>query len=68
MDQGNKRLQRVCFFKHATNGKSDKAFLLTLKSFSKRLSAPAPGLFACIELLSSFYKIRLQKDFIETCI
>ena len=37
--------------KLATNGQSDKGFLLTLTVVSKRLSAPAQGLYTCIKAL-----------------
>ena len=31
------------------------------------LSAPAPGLYTCIKSWEKLYKIRLQRDFFETC-
>ena len=37
--------------KLATNGQSDKGFLLTSTLFPKGLSAPAPGLYTCIKAL-----------------
>ena len=33
----------------------------------KGLSAPAPGLYICIKSWKKLYKIRLQRDFFETC-
>ena len=46
------RLQRI-FLKLATNGQSDKAFLLTSKFVPKRLSAPALGLYTSIKSLKN---------------
>ena len=37
--------------KLATNGQSDKGFLLTSKFVPKGLSAPALGLYTCIKAL-----------------
>ena len=39
------------FFKPATNGQSDKGFLLTSTFVPKGLSAPALGLYTCIKAL-----------------
>ena len=39
------------FIKPATNGQSDKGFLLTSTFVPKRLSAPALGLYTCIKAL-----------------
>ena len=33
----------------------------------KGLSAPAPGLYTCIKSWKKMYKIRLQREFFETC-
>ena len=33
----------------------------------KSLSAPAPGLYTCIKTWKIMYKIRLQREFFETC-
>ena len=53
------RLQRD-FFKLATNGQSDKEFLLTLKFCLQGLSVPALGLYTCIKsfkmCLKSYFK------------
>ena len=40
---------KAIFFKPATNGQSDKGFLLTSTFVPKGLSAPAPGLYTCIK-------------------
>ena len=41
------RLQRL-FFKPATNGQSDKAFLLTSDFFPQRVVCPCPGaIYTC---------------------
>ena len=42
---------KAIFFKPATNGQSDKGFLLTSTFVPKGLSAPAPGLHTCIKAL-----------------
>ena len=39
------------FFKLATNGQSDKGFLLTSTFVPKVLSAPTLGLYTCIKAL-----------------
>ena len=56
------RLQRY-FLKLATNGQSDKAFLLTSEFFHKGLPVPAPGLCTCGKTLKNVYTIRIQRDF-----
>ena len=61
--------------------KSDLRFLWNLQQMGKvirpfcwhqtfapwGLSAPAPGLYPCIKSWKKLYKIRLQRDFFETC-
>ena len=42
---------KAIFFKPATNGQSDKGFLLTSTFVPKGLSAPALGLYTCIKAL-----------------
>ena len=49
--------------KLATNGQSDKAFILTSNFVPKGLFASALGLYTCIKSLKNVYKIRLQRDF-----
>ena len=54
--------------KLATDDRSDKKFLLTLKLCPLGgCMPPAPGLYACIKSWNRLYKIRLQRDFFETC-
>ena len=54
--------------KLATGDRSDKKFLLTSKLCPLvAVSPPAPGLFTCIKSWKKLYKIRLQRDFFETC-
>ena len=55
------------FLKLATKEWSDKTFLLTSKFCPLGLTAPAPGLYVCIKSWKKLYKIRLQRDFFETC-
>ena len=58
--------KEICL-KLATNDRSDKMFLLTSKFHPQGLSAPAPGLYTCKNPEKKMYKIRLQRDFFETC-
>ena len=56
----------------ATDDQSDKKFLLTSKlcplgGGEGELYAPAPRLNTCIKSWKIMYKIRLQRDFFETC-
>ena len=54
--------------KLATDDRSDKKFLLTSKLCPLgAVCPPAPGLYTCIKLWKTLYKIRLQSDFFETC-
>ena len=48
--------------KLATDDQSDKKFLLT-----SEFCPPAPGLYTCIKSWKKLYKIRLRRDFFETC-
>ena len=43
-------------FKLATNGQSDKGFLLTSTFVPKGLSAPALGLYTCIKALKYMFQ------------
>ena len=61
------RIQRH-FFKLATNGQSDKAFLLTSGFCPQRVVCPYPGdILQCGKTLKNVYKIRIQRDLFETC-
>ena len=54
--------------KLATDDRSDKKFLLTSKLCPPGgCMPPAPGLYTCIKSWKKMYKIRLQRDFFETC-
>ena len=55
------------FLKLATNEWSDKTFLLTSKLCPLGLSVPTPGLYTFKKSWKKLYKIRLQRDFFETC-
>ena len=48
--------------KRATDNQSDKKFLSP-----GGCMPPAPGLYTCIKSWKKLYKIRLQRDFFETC-
>ena len=54
------------FLKLAINDRRDMMFLLTSKFCSQGV-APAPGLYTCRKSRKKVYKIRLQRDFFETC-
>ena len=51
MKKKKKKKRVEIVLKLATNGQSDKGFLLTLTLVPKGLSAPALGLFTCIQAL-----------------
>ena len=55
------------FLKLATNDQSDKMFCWHKNFVPKGLSAPALGLYTCIKSWKKLYKIRLHRDFFETC-
>ena len=59
----------VCDLKLATDDRSDKKFLLTSKLCPLGMYMPLPGGY--IHVLNhekkKLYKIRLQRDFFETC-
>ena len=50
------------FFKLATNGQSDKEFLLTSKFCPQAVVFPALGLYTCIKSFKNVFKIMLQRD------
>ena len=57
------------FLKLATNDQSDKMFLFTYKFRPLGVVSPCPGA-TCIymyKIMKNMYKIRLQRDFFETC-
>ena len=54
--------------KLATDDLSDKKFLFTSKLCPLGgCMLPAPGLYRCIKSRKKLHKIRLQRDFFETC-
>ena len=55
------------FLKLATDECSDKTFLLTSKLSPLGAVSPCPGAYTCIKSWKQSYKIRLQRDFFETC-
>ena len=55
------RLQRDVF-KFATNGQSDKAFLLTSQFFPQGIVCPCPGAKYTYKSKKNIYKIRLQRS------
>ena len=61
------RLQRDYFFKLATNDLSDKMFLLTSKFRPQGAVSPCPGSIYMYKIMKKMHKIRLQRDFFETC-
>ena len=46
------------FFKPATNGQSDKGFLLTSKLCSQGVACPCPGAIYIYKIIKNVYKIR----------
>ena len=64
LNQSSKRFS----FKLATNGQSDKAFLMTSKFCPQRVVRPCPGAIYMYKIIKKcLYKIRLQRDIFETC-
>ena len=56
------------FLKVATNGQSNKAFLLTSKFCPQGVDCPCPGTIYMYKIiLTNVYQIRLQRDFFEIC-
>ena len=60
------RFQSFFFFKLATNGQSDLAFLLTSGFCPQRVVSPCPGAIYMWNNIKNVYKIRIQRDLIET--
>ena len=59
------RIQRD--LKLATNGRSDKGFLLTSKVCSQGVFCPWPGAIYMYKIIKNVYKIRFWRDHFETC-
>ena len=60
-------LKEICL-KLATNGQSDKGFLLTSKVCPEGVFCPCPGATYMYKIIKNVYKIRFRKDHFETCI
>ena len=60
------RLQKI-FLKLATNDRSDKMFLLTSKFHPEGVVRPCLGAIYMYKVIKKLYKIRLERDFFETC-
>ena len=58
--------KEICL-KLATNGQSDKDFLLTLKVCPQGVVCPCPGAIYIYKIVKNVYKIRFQRDHFETC-
>ena len=60
-------IKSISFFKLATNGRSDKGFLLTSKVCPQEVVCPCPGAVYMDKIIKNVYKIRLRRDHFETC-
>ena len=58
--------KEICL-KLATNGQSDKGFLLMSKVCPKRVFCPCPGAIYMYRIIKNVYKIRFGRDHFETC-
>ena len=58
--------KEICL-KLATNGRSDKGFLLTSKVCPQGVFCPCPGAIYMYKIIKNVYKIRFQRDHFETC-
>ena len=58
--------KEICL-KLATNGRSDKGFLLTSKVCPQGVFCPCPGAIYMYKIIKNVYKIRLWRDHFETC-
>ena len=61
------RLQRDFFLNLQQVTKVTRCSCWHQNFIPKGLSVPAPGLYTCIKSWKILYKIRLQRDFFETC-
>ena len=55
------------FFKPATNGQSDRGFLLTSKVCPQGVISPCPGALYMYKIIKNVFKIILQRDCFKTC-
>ena len=58
---------KAFFLKPATNGQSDKGFLLTSKVCPQGIVCPCPGAIYIYKIIKNVFKIILQRDCIKTC-
>ena len=58
--------EEICL-KLATNGRSDKGFLLTSKVGPQGVFCPCPGAIYMYKIIKNMYKIRFRRDHFETC-
>ena len=58
--------KEICL-KLATNGWSDKGFLLTSKVCPQGVFCPCPRAIYMYKIITNVYKIRFQRDHFETC-
>ena len=58
--------KEICL-KLATNGRSDKGFLLTSKVCPQGVFCPCPGAIDMYKIIKNVYKIRFRGDHFETC-
>ena len=58
--------KEICL-KLATNGRSDKGFLLTSKVCPQWVFCPCPGAIYMYKIIKNMYKIRFRRDHFETC-
>ena len=58
--------KEICL-KLATNGRSDKGFLLTSKVCPQGVFCPCPGAIYMYKIIKNVYKIRFRRDHFETC-
>ena len=72
---GHKNIKKMCIksefkeicLKLATNGQSDKGFLLTSKVCPQGVFCPCPGAIYMYKIIKNVYKIRFQRNHFETC-
>ena len=60
------KIKEICL-KLATNGRSDKGFLLTSEVCPQGVFCPCPGAIDMYKIIKNVYKIRFRRDHFETC-
>ena len=58
--------KEICL-KFATNGRSDKGFLLTSKVCPQGVFCPCPGAICMYKVIKNVYKVRFRRDNFKTC-